>query len=120
MNDEMNPRPWLRAIVGFGLAGLLSLSAQAGEAGAVAAVRDGQHDFDFNLGRWTIHVERLIHPLTGSKTWVTLDGTKVVRKIWDGRAQIEQVKADGPDSHIENMGLMLYNPNSRQWSISFA
>jgi hypothetical protein len=120
LQSRQRPRPWLRAIVGFGLAGLLSLSAQAGEAGAVAAVRDGQHDFDFNLGRWTIHVERLIHPLTGSKTWVTLDGTKVVRKIWDGRAQIEQVKADGPDSHIENMGLMLYDPNSRQWSVSFA
>jgi hypothetical protein len=81
--------------------------------------RDGQHDFDFNLGTWKIHVERLIHPLTGSKTWVTLEGRKVVQPIWNGRAQMEQVEADGPNAHIENMGLMLYNPNSRQWSVSF-
>jgi hypothetical protein len=80
---------------------------------------DGQHDFDFNLGTWKIQVERLIHPLTGSRTWVRLEGTKVVQPIWNGRAQIEQVKADGPDAHIENMGLMLYNPKSRQWSVSF-
>jgi hypothetical protein len=80
----------------------------------------GQHDFDFNLGTWKIHVERLLHPLARSKTWVTLEGTKVVRKIWDGRAQIEEVEADGPNAHLENMGLMLYNPKSHQWSVSFA
>jgi hypothetical protein len=64
-------------------------------------------------------VERLIHPLTGSKTWVTLEGTKVVQPIWNGRGQLEQVEADGPTAHLENMGLMLYNPNSGQWSVSF-
>jgi hypothetical protein len=29
--------------------------------------RDGQHDFDFNIGTWRTHVSRLAHPLTGSK-----------------------------------------------------
>jgi hypothetical protein len=101
-------------------AALMALSLPAAVAHAdAAAVRDGQHDFDFNFGTWTIHVERLLHPLTGSKTWVTLEGTKVVQKIWNGRAQLEQVEADGPGAHIENMGLMLYNPQSHQWSVSF-
>ena len=115
--------------------GLLSVPALGGEASVgagasagvgantsavvSAAVRDGQHDFDFNLGTWKIHVERLVHPLTGSKTWVTLAGIKVVRKVWDGRAQVEEVEADGPNFHLENMGLMLYNPKSHQWSLSF-
>jgi hypothetical protein len=97
----------------------LSLPAALAHADAAAA-RDGQHDFDFNFGTWKIHVERLIHPLTGSRTWVTLEGTKVVQKIWNGQAQLEQVEADGPGAHIENMGLMLYNPQSHQWSVSFA
>jgi hypothetical protein len=96
----------------------LSLPAAHAHADATSA-RDGQRDFDFNLGTWKIHVERLIHPLTGSKTWVALEGTKVVQKIWNGRAQLEQVEADGPNAHIENMGLMLYNPQSHQWSVSF-
>jgi hypothetical protein len=87
---------------------------------AAAAPRDGRHDFDFNLGTWRIHVERLRQPLAHSNTWVTLEGSKVVRKLWDGKAQLEQVKADGPDSHIENMGVMLYNPIAHQWSVSFA
>jgi hypothetical protein len=114
---ERKRRPYLGPVAV--IFGLLSMPALAGEDATGAAVRDGQHDFDFNLGTWKIHVERLLHPLTGSKTWVTLEGTKVVRKVWDGRAQTEEVEADGPNFHLENMGLMLYNPKSHQWSTSF-
>jgi hypothetical protein len=56
-----------------GLFALLSISALSGEAGSGATYRDGPHDFEFNMGTWNIHVERLIHPLTGSNTWVTLE-----------------------------------------------
>jgi hypothetical protein len=31
-----------------------------------AALRDGQHDFDFEFGSWKTHLKRLLHPLTGS------------------------------------------------------
>jgi hypothetical protein len=88
-------------------------------AASNASYHNGEHDFDFNLGTWRIHVERLLHPLTGSKTWVNLEGTKVVQGIWGGRAQTEDVEANGPNAHLENMGLMLYNPTSHQWSVSF-
>jgi hypothetical protein len=54
--------------------------------------RDGQHDFDFELGTWKIHLKRLQHPLTGSTTWVEFDGTSVTRKVWDGRAQLEEFR----------------------------
>ena len=50
--------------------------------------RDGQHDFDFEIGTWKTHVKRLVHPLTGSTTWVECDGTSVVRKVWDGKANL--------------------------------
>ena len=82
--------------------------------------RDGGHDFDFAVGTWQLHILRLVHPLTGSKTWVTMEGTKVFRTVWDGSAQVEQVEADGPNGHFESMGLMLYNPKSHQWSVNFA
>jgi hypothetical protein len=81
---------------------------------------DGQHDFDFNLGTWHTHIKRLQHPLTGSTTWYEMDGTVVVRKVWDGRAQLEEVEAEGPKGHFEDLALFLYNPASRQWSFSFA
>src|SRR5258705_111657 len=57
-----------------------------------AAPRDGQRDFDFDIGTWKTHLRRLVHPLSGSTTWVELDGTTVVRKIWDGRANLAELE----------------------------
>jgi hypothetical protein len=78
-------------------------------------LRDGQHDFDFHVGMWKSSIKRLLHPLTGSTTWVEMKGTLVARKVWDGRAQIEELEADGPSGHIEDLLLFLYNPQSHQW-----
>jgi hypothetical protein len=44
----------------------------------------------------------------------------VVRKVWDGRAQLEEVEADGPNGHFEDLCLFLYNPGSHPWSMNFA
>lgn len=85
----------------------------------LARQRDGQHDFDWDLGTWKIHVRRLQHPLTGSTTWVEYDGSDVVRKLWDGANQ-GLVKWDGPAGHVEIWTLRLYNPEAHQWSIYFA
>ena len=49
-----------------------------------------------------------------------LEGTVVVRKVWDGRASLEEIEADGPNGHWEGMTLFLYNPQSHQWSQTFA
>lgn len=85
-----------------------------------AQVRDGQHDFDWDIGTWKIHAKRRLHPLTGSTTWVEYNGTDVVSKIWDGRANLGQVEADGPLGHLELLTLRLYNPEARQWSMNIA
>lgn len=47
--------------------------------------RDGQHDFDFEIGTWITHLRRLV---TGSTPWVEYEGTSVVRKVWNGRANL--------------------------------
>ncbi len=86
----------------------------------VQAERDGQYDFDFELGSWKIHLKRLLHPLTGSNTWVEFDGTSVTRKVWDGRSQIEEFEVDSPTGHIEGLTLRLYNPQTHQWSLYWA
>lgn len=90
------------------------------EAANPAAQRDGQHDFDFEIGVWKTHLRRLVHPLTGSTNWVEYDGTTVVRKLWNGRANLAELEVDGPAGHIEGLNLRLYNPQSRQWSLNFA
>ncbi len=85
-----------------------------------AGERDGQHDFDFEIGTWKSHLSRRLHPLTGSTAWVEYDGTSVVRKVWDGRATLVEFEVDGPAGHIEGLSLRLYNPQSHQWSLNYA
>jgi hypothetical protein len=114
------------AALGLGALGLLCaplLSASEvhqASAEAASALRDGQHDFDFDFGSWKTHSSRLLHPLTGSTTWVQLDGLTVVNKIWDGRANLAEFKADGPTGHLELLSLRWYNPTSHQWNLDFA
>jgi hypothetical protein len=81
---------------------------------------DPQHDFDFEIGTWHTHLKRLLHPLTGSTTWIEYDGTSTVRKIWNGRANLVELEVDGPAGHIEGLSLRLYNPQSHQWSLNFS
>jgi hypothetical protein len=82
--------------------------------------RDGQHDFDFEIGIWKTHLRRLVHPLTGSTNWVEYEGTSVVRQVWNGRANLVELVADGATGHFEGLNLRLYNPESHQWSLNFA
>jgi hypothetical protein len=87
---------------------------------AADSLRDGRHDFDFNLGTWRTQIKRLQHPLSGANDWTELDGTVTVRKLWEGGAQLEEIEADGNAGHFEGLTLFLYNPRSHQWTMSFA
>ena len=82
--------------------------------------RDGQHDFDWEIGTWKTQLRRLQRPLTGSTTWVEYEGTSVVTKVLDGRANLVELKVSGPSGKIEGLSLRLYNPQSRKWSLNFA
>lgn len=85
-----------------------------------ARERDGQNDFDFEIGTWKTNLKRLLNPLSGSSTWVEYEGTSVVRKVWNGRANLVELVAEGPAGRFEGLSLRLYNPQSRQWSLNFA
>jgi hypothetical protein len=96
--------------------------AQAGAPGTTerGAARDGQHDFDWEIGTWKTQLKRLAHPLSGSKEWVECHGTTVVRKVWNGKANMVELVADCPSGHFEGLNLRLYNPVSHQWTLNFA
>src|SRR5579862_4464507 len=83
------------------------------------AQRNGSHDFDWDIGTWRTHQRRLLHPLTGSQQWVDYHGTDVVRKLWNG-ANTGMIEANGPAGHLEIFTIRLYNPQSHQWTVSFA
>ena len=97
----------------------LPLNASSEAAQPPKEARDGQHDFDFNVGTWKTHIKRILDPLSGSTQSIELNGTVTVRKVWGGRAQLEEIEADGPNGHWEGMTLFLYNPQAHQWSQSF-
>jgi len=87
-----------------------------------AALQDGQHDFDFLLGSWKIHLKKRLHPLSGSNEWVEFDGMVVCRTIWNGLAEVEEFNVDSPEKNIfiQGLAVRLYNPKSHQWSIYWA
>jgi hypothetical protein len=82
--------------------------------------RDGQHDFDWEIGSWKTRLRRLVQPLTGSTTWAEYEGTSVVTRVWDGRANLVELDVTGPTGRIVALSLRLYNPETRQWSLNFS
>ena len=98
----------------------LSDSASAGDLAASAPMHDGQHDFDFDVGTWHTHIKRFVDPFSANSASMALDGTITVRKVWGGKAQLEEIEVDGPKGHWEGLSLLLYNPSGHQWSQSYA
>lgn len=95
------------------------LACAADRPAEPVAGRDGQHDFDFNFGVWKTHIKRILNPLSGSTESMELNGTVTVRKVWGGRAQLEEIEADGPKGHWEGLTLFVYDPKAQQWSQTF-
>lgn len=110
---------WLTLASIFGLGGRAQTAAN-NEVTHPGEARDPQHDFDFEIGTWKTHLRRRLHPLTGSTQWVVCDGTTVVRKVWNGRANLVELEAACPSGHFEGLSLRLYNPQSHQWNLNFA
>lgn len=87
---------------------------------ALGPAHSGQHDFDFHFGSWKAHNRILLHPLSGSTAWIEVDGTVTVRKIWEGRANLEEIESGNAATQFQGLTLFLYNPASHQWSQTFA
>jgi hypothetical protein len=99
----------------------VSNESDASRSSLQPAFTNGQHDFDFEIGTWNIHLKRLKDRLVGSTTWVGFDGTSVTRKVWDGRADLEEFETHSPvGGSIEGLTLRLYNPQTHQWSLYWA
>jgi hypothetical protein len=83
-------------------------------AGAVSSGNAG--DFDFQIGTWRVDVERLARRLAGSHDWSTYIGSLVVRRLWNGGANVGELDVRHGADRIEAIILRTYNPQKRQWS----
>ena len=91
------------------------------EAPASETPRDGQHDFDFALGRWEFHLRRLRDPLTGSTEWVDYHGESHARPLWNGRANIDELRIESADGDvIDGLTLRLYDRETGEWKLYWA
>ena len=106
------------------LAAFLAVSstvASAQQAAAPVVQRDGQKDFDWEIGTWATRVRVLQNPLTGeAPKWAEFEGTSVVKPLLDGRANFVELSVARTGGKIEGGSLRLYNPQSRQWSLNYA
>jgi hypothetical protein len=113
----------MRAIVATFAILLTAQSAPGfGQAASSAAIqpRDGSHDFDWEIGKWSTRLRYLPEPLTGSKRWVDYSGTSDVRAVLGGRSNLVELSVEDASGKIEGVSLRLYNPKARQWTLNFA
>ena len=84
---------------------------------AASAEHNGQNDFDFLFGRWKVHLKRKV---PGTDRWRDSDGYGNYRKIWGGRANINEFFSESPNEHLEGLTLRTYNPVTHLWSVYWA
>jgi hypothetical protein len=94
---------------------VLTSSAGAQPPSDPPALRDGSHDMDFNFGTWHTEIARVPDPFAEPSNVVRLAGTVTVKPIWNGKGELEEIEAEGPNGHWEGANLFLYDPTARQW-----
>lgn len=77
----------------------------------------GLHDFDFLVGDWRVQHRRLKERLANSHEWVEFDGTCNMRKLLDGRGNVDDNLMNMPEGAYRGVGLRSYDPQSGQWAI---
>jgi hypothetical protein len=99
----------------------LALAVVATSPQAATPARDGQHDFDWEIGRWTTSVRVLQNPLSGeAPKWAEYRGESLIKPLHDGRANYVELSIAGSAGKIEGGSLRLYNPKAGQWSLNYA
>jgi hypothetical protein len=72
--------------------------------------------FNFQIGTWRVELQRLARRLAGSHDWTTYNGSLVVRRLWNGRANVGELDVRHGGDRIETVLLRTYNPRTSQWS----
>jgi hypothetical protein len=77
---------------------------------------ESNRDFDFQIGSWHVELDRLARRLAGSHEWRTYTGSLVLRRLWNGRANVGELDVRRGTDRIESIILRTYNPQTGQWS----
>jgi hypothetical protein len=81
--------------------------------------RSTARDFDFWMGRWTVHNRRLRERLVGSDEWEEFEATSVARPLLDGLGNEDEFRTDH-DGGFVGMSFRFFDPSTTLWSIYWA
>src|SRR5262245_48859524 len=102
-------------------------AARAAGSASCADTRSGNAGAERRSARFRFRGRRLEGPAVTTRAAVErlhdvagLRRQSVVRKVWDGRANLGELEVEGSAGHIEGLTLRLYNAQSRQWNITWA
>src|SRR5215207_9778346 len=56
-----------------------------------ASKSSSKNDFDFLVGKWTIHNRKLNSRLTGSTEWMEFEASQEMRKVLTGIGNVENI-----------------------------
>lgn len=85
---------------------------------ATAPSGDGHDGFDFLLGKWNTHYERLRHPLANDNVWYPCEGHSTVTAFWGGAGNIEDGDLQCPGGKaIRGVTVRVYNATTHQWQL---
>ena len=86
---------------------------------AAVKERATSHDFDFWMGRWNVHNQRLAQRLAGSDEWDEFDAMVAARPLPGGLGNEDMFCSEYGGGFI-GMSFRFYNPETGQWSIYWA
>ena len=96
------------------------LFAPAGDLQIIAASSSSRNDFDFLIGKWSVHNRKLKSRLNGCSEWTEFEAQVECRKILDGFGNIDSFQTTVDGRPFEGMSLRLFSPETRLWSIYWA
>ena len=94
--------------------------AAAAKAPSTPSTRNGQSDFNWEIGTWRTVIRVRLNPLSGeAPKWAEYQGTSIVKPLMQGRWNFVELSVASPGGKIEGGALRLYNPKTGQWSLNY-
>jgi hypothetical protein len=75
------------------------------------------NDFDFLVGKWSVHNRRLTTKQDGSKEWIEFESELHMRKTINGLGNVENYYATFNDKPFEGQAVRLFNPATKLWTV---
>ncbi len=88
-----------------------------GELDIKPSQTSSKNDFDFLEGKWNIKNKKLRSRLTDSDEWIEFNATHEMRKVLTSIGNVENFCATIDGKLYEGMGVRLFNPSTKLWSI---